>query len=112
MAHISGFSHQGASVPLPGSDIVRAWEGLLGGGRTGLGGPLAVRGQIFGPPHSVGLSTVLSNCMSTLRQQVLANPDSTNILTNHYLVCCSSSHLSEIAPKGPLHSTAFLQLLD
>lgn len=47
-----------------------------------LGGSLALREQIFGPPHSVGLSTVLSNCMSTLQQQVLANPDAANTLTN------------------------------
>lgn len=67
---------------MPGSDIVRAWEGLPGTSREELGGSLTVHEQIFGPPHSLGLSTVLSNCMSTLQRQVLVNPDAANTVTN------------------------------
>lgn len=67
---------------MPGSDIGRAWEGFLGATREELGGSLTVHQQIVGPPHSMGLSTVLSNYRSTLQQQVLANPESANIVTN------------------------------
>lgn len=67
---------------MPGSDIVRAWEGLLGSSREELGGSLTVHGQRLGPPHSLGLSAVLSNCMSTLGRQVLVNPDAANTVTN------------------------------
>lgn len=66
---------------MPSSDIGRAWEGLLGASGEELGGSLTVQEQVVGPPHSMGLSTLLNKYMSTL-QQVLANPKSANIVTN------------------------------